>query len=282
MQKYIALFLVLIVSSLGVSAFDQVTKFDKSAQYIGQETNQNQETNQVEVKEVVQTKEESKETNHGQVVSEVAKEKEENVNHGETVSNVAKKQTEASTSNKAPKKEVEEETVTTSNVEPQDKSNVGVIYNVVKDSYVSDAEGDSNFGSMPFMAVGNIEDGHAKTYLAFDVAGISEEVFDSAEICLYKQNYLNDGQIEFNAALGDWDENSITSNNQPSVTTLGVGPVDVVQNWNCFDAIYLARLYQFFDRFGFVQEYGIMIDSSDGAIEFDSKEGVNAPYLILH
>lgn len=147
------------------------------------------------------------------------------------------------------------------------------------DSFVKGGVNSStNYGSDSNLEIkqGSLPDYYRKTYVKFDLTGITTA--DSAVVRLYT-NSSNTAPITVYQTSSSWDESTITWSNAPSqgtsITTTTIGTSNQYYQWDVTDYVQSnlgsSISFVFYDA-----------SASNSIIEFSSKEGSSGPQLAIH
>lgn len=158
-------------------------------------------------------------------------------------------------------------------------------YSVIDDSFIEKGmQGSTNYGASLELEVTNgpsETDGEKVTYLKFDIRNLAFTTVSNANLRLYVNSIENSTTISAHNTQNDWEEETITSNNAPSVgteiTTANLGEAATFYNFNVTSALRTAITNE-----DFFFSIALKNISSD-AVVFASKESnINRPSLVLN
>ena len=110
--------------------------------------------------------------------------------------------------------------------------------------------------------------------LKFDVTGVNSQTVTNAKLCLYNVDGASAGGDFHNVSDDTWQEETVTWNKAPTAdiqVLVSLGAVSA-NTW------YEVNLTSHFSRDG---KYSLRISDSVGGADYSSKEGANAPKLLV-
>jgi hypothetical protein len=140
------------------------------------------------------------------------------------------------------------------------------------DASIRSASPTNNYGSDTTLEVDNSPVKHF--LLKFDVTGINSQTVTNAKLCLYNVGGANEGGDFYHISDDSWQEETVTWNNAPAADTTLLGSLGDVNP----DTWYEVNLTSHITADG---TYSLRISDSVGGADYSSKEGTNAPKLLV-
>ncbi len=140
------------------------------------------------------------------------------------------------------------------------------------DAHIFNANPSNNYGSATTLQV---DDSPVKHFLIkFDVTGINSQQVTNAKLCLYNVDGASAGGDFHHVNDDSWQEETVTWNNAPTADTQVLASLGSVSanTW------YEVNLTTLITGDG---TYSLRVSDSAGGADYSSKEGTNAPKLLI-
>ncbi len=158
-------------------------------------------------------------------------------------------------------------------------------FTAVKDSYVSSASADANYGTNSSLRVGYVtipSTASYRTLVAFDLATLPSDAVILTATLELSQTSGSGFDIKAQALTGAWTETGVTWNNQPTFTTVD----EVLEgtpdgSWRRWDITSMVQKW----RAGTLTNNGVCLIfnfGTNGSRYFSSREGANPPRLTVY
>jgi hypothetical protein len=154
---------------------------------------------------------------------------------------------------------------------PQQQSG-SLNFTPVDDASIRNASPTNNYGSDTTLEVDNSPVKHF--LLKFDVTGINTQTVTNAKLCLFNVDGANEGGDFYAVSDDSWQEETVTWSNAPSAETTLLGSLGDVNP----DTWYEVNLTSHITADG---TYSLRVSDSVGGADYSSKEGSNAPKLLV-
>jgi RHS repeat-associated protein len=145
-------------------------------------------------------------------------------------------------------------------------------FNPVDDASIRSASPTNNYGSDTTLEVDNSPIKHF--LLKFDVTGINGGQVTNAKLCLYNVGGANEGGDFYHVSNDSWQEETVTWNNAPAAEGDPLASLGDVNP----DTWYELNLTSHITADG---TYSLRVSDSVGGADYSSKEGSNAPKLLV-
>jgi len=140
------------------------------------------------------------------------------------------------------------------------------------DAHIFNASPTNDYGSATTLQV---DDSPVKHFvLKFDVTGINSQTVTNAKLCLYNVDGANAGGDFHHVSDDTWQEETVIWNNAPTADTGVLASLGAVSANTWYEVNLTAHVIG-------DGTYSLRISDSQGGADYSSKEGSNAPKLLI-